>query len=163
VSCFGRNEMVLRYAQNDKDSKWNQFEYCAEDLLFVPNLELEEFAKTLVEQVRDATIKSCDRVLQPNATYPVAKRWKEAGLGGNLESIASVVIPDTVDETIFHLLRAIDQGLLKLSFNASNGKEVDLPADGLGELGGWYAGIPGWRSMYSKERFIDDYSDLVIF
>jgi hypothetical protein len=129
----------------------------------VPNLEIEEFAKTLVQQVRDAAIKSCDGALQPNAAYPVAKRWKEAGLGGNLESIASVVIADTVDETVFHLLRAIDQGLLKLSFTASNGKEVDLPVDGLSELAGWYVGSGGWRALYSKERFIDDFSDLVIF
>ena len=127
----------------------------------MPNLEIEEFAKTLVQQVRDAAIKSCDGALRPNAAYPVAKRWTEAGDGGNLQLIAGVVIPDAVDETVFHLLRAIDQGLLKLSFTASNGKEVDLAADGLGELSGWYMGSGGWRALYSKERFFDDFSDLV--
>ena len=71
-----------------------------------------------------------------------------------------MVIPDTVDETVFHLLRAIDQGLLKLSFTAANGKKVDLPTDGLGELAGWYMGSGGWRSLHSKERFVDDFSDL---
>lgn len=41
---------------------------------------------------------------------------------------------------------------------------MDLPIDGGGELGGWYAGIPGWRSWYTKERILDaddiDISDL---
>lgn len=126
----------------------------------MPNLEIEEFAKILVQQVRDAAIKSCDGALRPNAAYPVAKRWKETAVDGTLKPIASVVVPDAVDETIFHLLRAIDQGLLKLSFTAANGKKVDLPADGLGELAGWYMGSGGWRALYSQERFADDFSDL---
>jgi hypothetical protein len=127
---------------------------------FMPNAEIEEFAKKLVQQVRDAAIKSCDGALRPNAAYPVAKRWKGTARDGGLESIVGVVVPDTVDETVFHLLRAIDQGLLKLSFTAANGKKVDLPTDGLGELAGWYMGSGGWRSLYSQERFVDDFSDL---
>jgi hypothetical protein len=126
----------------------------------MPNPEIEEFAKILVQQVRDAAIRSSDRALRAQAVDPVAKRWKEAAHAGDAESFAKVIIPDVVDDTVFQLLRALDQGLLKLSFTASNGKKLDLTADGLGELGGWYAGIPGWRSTFSKERFIDDYSDL---
>jgi hypothetical protein len=72
----------------------------------------------------------------------------------------NVVIPDVVDDTLFYLLQAIDTGLLKLSFTASNGKVVDLPTDGLGELAGWYMGSGGWRRMFSKERFVDDFVDL---
>ena len=123
------------------------------------NPEIEEFAKVLVQQVRDAAIRSCDSSLRPNATHSIAKRWKEAA-AGDPESFAKVIIPDVVDDTVFQLLQAIDGELVKLSFTASNGKTVDLTAEGLGELGGWYAGIPGWRSMYSHERFTDDYSDL---
>jgi hypothetical protein len=126
---------------------------------FMPNPEIEEFAKILVQQVRDAAIKSCDGALRPNAAYPIAKRWK-AAIDRNPKPFASVVIPDTVDETVFHLLRAIDEGLLKLSFTAANGKKVDLPTDGLGELAGWYMGSGGWRALYSQERFVDDFSDL---
>jgi hypothetical protein len=73
---------------------------------------------------------------------------------------ASVLIPDIVDDTVFQLLRALGQGLLKLSFTSSSGNIVDLAEDGLGELGGWYMGIPGWRSTYSEERFVDDFSVL---
>ncbi|CAN5831456.1 hypothetical protein BH11PLA1_BH11PLA1_01560 [soil metagenome] len=68
------------------------------------------------------------------------------------------LIPDVVDDTIFHLLDAIDQGLLKMSMS-SNGKTVDLAAEGLGELAGWYMGN-GWRNEYSEERFTNICSDV---
>ena len=125
----------------------------------MPNPEIEEFAKMLVQEVRDSAIRGCEVSLRPNAADPIAKRWKEAA-AGDPESFAKVIIPDVVDDTVFQLLQAIDGGLLTLSFTASNGKKVDLTADGLGELAGWYLGIPGWRSMYSTERFTDYYSGL---
>jgi hypothetical protein len=124
------------------------------------NTKIEEFAKILVKQVRDSAIRDCDRKLRQDARGPVAKRWKELAQNGKLEAVADVLIPDIVDDTVFQLLRAIDQGHLKLSFSASNGERVDLTEDGLAELGGWYMGVPGWHSMYSEERFIDDFSDL---
>jgi|SRR5579862_1006132 len=123
----------------------------------MPSPEIEEFARLLVRKVRDAAIRSSDAVLQPKTDHAVAKRWREAGRNGDLKSIANVVIPDIVDDTIFHLLHAIDEGLLKLSFAASNGKQIDLYKDG--ELAGWYAG-DDWPMNYSEERFIDDFSDL---
>jgi hypothetical protein len=111
----------------------------------MPIPEIEEFARILVQQVRDAAIQSCDRQLEPNAKSPIAKRWRNRVENAKPESSASVIIPDCVDETVFYLLQAIDQGLLKVSFSASNGKIVDLAADGLGELAGWYMGSGGWR------------------
>jgi len=126
----------------------------------MPNPEIEEFAKILVQHVRDATIQSGDRSLKANAMHAIAKRWKEAITNKSPEQVVSIVIPDVVDEAVFHLLLAIDQGLLKLSFTASNGQKVELPTDGLGELSGWYAGSGGWRALYSKERVIDDFADL---
>ncbi len=123
------------------------------------NPELEEFARILVQHVRDAAVLSADSNLRPDVSHVIAMRWKEAG-GGSLEGIARVLIPDIVDETVSQLLRAIDQGLLQLSFNAANGKTVDLCKDGIGELVGWYMGSDGWRSKYSGQRFVDDFSDL---
>ena len=124
----------------------------------MPSPEIEEFAKTLVEQVRDAAIRSCDGQLRPNAGSPIAQRWRQGASGAGVPP--SVVIPDCVDEAVFYLLQAIDQGLLQLTFRSSDGKMVDLPRDGLGELSGWYMGSGGWRAMYSKERFEDDFADL---
>lgn len=121
--------------------------------------ELEEFARTLIHSVRDPAIESCDMQLQRNLSAPVAKRWKAAA-GRDGVSFAGMIIPDIVDETVFHLLQAIDQGILRVAFVASNGKAVDLSTDGLGELSGWYMGTGGWRAMYSKQRFVDDFADL---
>jgi len=121
--------------------------------------EIEEFARILVRQVRDAAVRSCDQLLQPIAASPMAKRWKKA-VGDGQGPSPNAVIPDCVDQTVFHLLHAVDQGLLKLTFASSNGKNVDLAVEGLGELAGWYAGSGGWRAMYSAERFVDDFSDL---
>jgi hypothetical protein len=120
--------------------------------------ELEEFARVLAQQVRDAVIQSCDRRLQLNAGGPIAKRWQEAVTSSTPEALAKMLIPDIVDDTMFYLLQAIDQGHLKVSFSASNGKIVDLSTEGLGELSGWYMGR-GWRDVYSKERFVDVLSD----
>jgi hypothetical protein len=110
--------------------------------------EIEEFAKVLVEKVRDAAIQSNERTL--DAQHVIAKR---------------ALIPDVVDSTISHLLGAIDQELLRLSFTAPNGKSVDLTkvSTESGELSGWYRGAGGWCEKYSKERVIDDFADLTNF
>jgi len=125
----------------------------------MPKPEVEEFAKTLVQHVRDAAIRATDRRLRPDSNDLVIQRWKKGGQERNLESVATMVAPDIVDDTIFFLLRAIDQQVLQQSFTAPNGKTINLPEGGLGELGGWYMGSPGWREMYSAERFADDLAD----
>ena len=125
----------------------------------MPNPEIEEFAKLIIQQVRDSAIQNCGSHLRPEANDPVAKRWRELNKQGNLESIAKVLIPDIVDDTLWHFFFAIDQELLQLSFTASNGKKVDLPKEGFGELGGWYMGDV-WRERYSQERVVDDFSGL---
>jgi hypothetical protein len=89
----------------------------------------------------------------------IAKRWKEVADRNGGESIR-VIIPDSIDETIFQLLDAIDQGLLPLSFTSSNGTIVNLAEEGMGELAGWYMSSGGWRGLYSNERVHDDFSDL---
>ena len=126
----------------------------------MPNHEIEEFARNLVQEVRDLTIRECDKSLHPNATHAIAERWRDAARAGNGESFARVLIPDIVDSVLTHFCRAIDEEHLRLSYTASNGKVVNLPEDGLAELAGWYIGSDGWRAKYSKERFVDDFSDL---
>lgn len=121
---------------------------------------IEEFAKRLVEHVRDNAVRSSDAALRPTARSPVAKRWAKAVAEKSCTETAATVIPDIVDDVIFYLLDAIDNGNLKLAFTASNGTVVDLTEQGLGELAGWYMGTEGWREKYSKERFVDDFSDL---
>jgi hypothetical protein len=128
----------------------------------MPNPEIEEFARILIENVRDAAIRSCDMRFRTSALSVTAKRWKDAASGSTPEDFAKEIIPDIVDETLFQFLHSIDEGLLKISFSASNGKIVDLNTDGLSELAGWYAGTD-WRAAYAKERFVDDNADLQDF
>lgn len=126
----------------------------------MPLPEIEEFARVLIQHVRDEAIASSDRVLKPNANHEVAKRWNEALPDGKQEETAKVLIPDIVDNTIFYLLHAIDDGLLNLSFTASNGNTIHLGKEGNSELAGWYMGSGGWRALYANERFVDDLADL---
>jgi len=122
--------------------------------------EIEEFAKAIVQCVRDASIRSNDVALRPTGASPVAKRWAKAANETTCTEFGRVLIPDVVDDTVFYLLHAIDEGLLPLAFTASNGKTVNLTTDGQGELAGEYIGTEGWRGMYSKERFVDDFADI---
>jgi hypothetical protein len=122
----------------------------------MPNPEIEEFAKLMVEHLRDLTIRDCDRKLKAQASGVVAKRWRELNAQGNLDAIAKVLIPDVVDSVLQHMLYAIDNELLRLSFTASTGKTVYLPNDGHGELcGGYLGGGDGWRERFSQERYVD--------
>jgi len=124
------------------------------------NPELEKFAEILVRTVRDASIKSCDRALTPDYSTPVADRWKVAMKNESIKDYSTILISDVVDETIFHFLNALDQGVLRLEFLTAAHNKLDLTKDGLSELAGFYMGSGGWRSTYSKERFVDDFKDL---
>jgi hypothetical protein len=126
----------------------------------MPNAEIEEFATILIKRVRDKAIRGCDRTLCHDAKGPEAKRWRQLIQEGTPEALVRALIPDIVDATVCALLRSIDEEVLKLSFTTSNAKTCDLNEEGLSELVGWYAGIPGWRSTYSDERFNDDYADV---
>ncbi len=118
--------------------------------------EIEEFAKALVASVRDAAIRSCDMTFRSNGA--TGKRWKAAAASiSSPESFAKVIIPDIVDSTIAHLLGAIDQEVLRISFIAGNGKSLVLAAETDG-LSGLYGGE--WCKKYTKERFFDDFAHL---
>lgn len=118
----------------------------------MPDTRIDTFARQLVRSVRDAAVRSCDARLDPDAEGPLVERWRSSlrdGSGGDL-------IPDVVDTTLAALLRAIDDGGLRLRFVSVDGEEVDLTEEGLGELAGWYLGsADSWRAKYSCERVTD--------
>jgi len=122
--------------------------------------EVEEFAEMLIKWVRDEAIRSNDVALRPTTENPVAQRWRAAAIKGDPTALARVIIPDVVDDTIFYLLQAIDEGLITLSYTSSTGRAVNLTKEGNSELAGWYMGSDAWRERYSHERFFDDLSDL---
>jgi len=116
--------------------------------------EIEEFGKILVQQIRDMAIRSADMTLLRGGDA-MAKRWKKTAREGNIEAFGSVLIPDIVDETIFYMLRAIEEGFLQMTYSTSKGKVVDLTKEGAGELAGWYVGPESWPKLYSRERWVD--------
>src|SRR4051812_35314126 len=114
--------------------------------------EIEEFAQLLVQRVRDAAVSQSDILLRPDREASLARRRRTGSPPDALE----LAIPDIVDSVMFHLLHAIDAGGLHLTFVASTGREVDLAAEGKGELAGCYTGTDGWLSRYARERHADD-------
>jgi len=124
------------------------------DELEMPRRAIEELGILLVRHVRDVAIQSCDLQLLPHSETPMAKRWRKAAIPFNGKVPPEVLIPDCVDETIYTFLRAIDKGLLPLSFTAENGETVDLTKDG--NLAGRYIEPGGWRDQFSKERIGED-------
>ena len=124
--------------------------------------EVEEFAKLLVQHVRDEAVAGCDMARDPDCNSVEAKRWRHKIESGQIDELLAEVIPDCVDKALFYLLHAVDEGLLQISFRSASGKTVDLVEDGESEMAGRYAmGKPdGWPARFSKERFNDDLPDL---
>src|ERR1700744_5957391 len=93
--------------------------------------EIIEFAKILVQHVRDTAIKSCDaRLRSNNSKSPIAHRWQNALKTGDMLKFGETIIPDCVDDTIFFLLEAIDQELLNLTLNNLNNETINLTQEG---------------------------------
>jgi hypothetical protein len=112
--------------------------------------EMTEFAKILVNNIRDMAIKSSDVQLHTtNTNSPTAKRWQSSK--NDVIKFGEMAIADSVDTAIFYFLLAIDEGILNISINTPDGEILDIPKDRIGELGGWYMGE--WIEKYTKERF----------
>lgn len=84
--------------------------------------EVEEFAKLLVQHVRDEAVASCDMARDPDCNSVEAKRWRQKIESGHADALLAEVIPDCVDKTLFYLLHAVDDGLLQISFKSASGK-----------------------------------------
>ena len=129
------------------------------DDLEMPRRAIEELGILFVRHVRDVAIQSCDMQLLPHSQTAVAKRWRRAAIPFHGQVPPQVLIPDCVDEAIYAFLRAIDQGLLRLSYVSENGETVDLVKEGRGELAARYMAADGWRAKYSKERINEDVAE----
>lgn len=116
------------------------------------NEATKEFIAILVSQVRDEAIKDGDiglRQLKREHKGFVAKRWEKAMQAGDFDELVRMIIADTVDSAIYHLLHAIDEGFLPLVFKGTN-----LTEDGAGDLAGFYL----CEAIYalSKQRTYDE-------
>ena len=120
----------------------------------MPTMEIDEFAKLLVLYVRDEAIQACDSNYEAKSNNPISKRWRDMK-ESNADAIVAELIPDCIDIALFYLMKAIDNGDIRLTFTSAEGKAVDLEDEGKGELAGWYLGDENFRARFSKERYTD--------
>jgi hypothetical protein len=92
----------------------------------------------------------------------IGERWDMALKNATAREALTTLLPDIVDETIFALLDAIDNGVLRLTYASSAGDSIDLTDSALGEMAGWFMGNDGWRNHYCQERFFDDSRNFTI-
>jgi hypothetical protein len=117
---------------------------------------IDEFAGILIREVRDAAISACEARLDPQATSPVAMRWKKSNVDD--ESVR-MLAADAVDQTLFYLLDAIDNGILRMKFISESAEEIDLTKESRGEFAGWYMGPGGWIETFSAKQAFDPRSE----
>lgn len=115
---------------------------------------IDQFGALLTQLVRDQAIAACDGYLDPAAWGPTGRQWRNSVPQEEVASAVEAIryaIPDIVDETVFRVLLAVDNGEFALSFATPDGESVDLTESG--ELAGWYSSPPdeGWRG-HSQER-----------
>lgn len=66
--------------------------------------ETTEFAKLVIQNIRDMAITSCDVQLHTtNMRSPTAKRWRDTKNSENTDKFAEMIIADAVDEAMFYL------------------------------------------------------------
>ncbi len=91
---------------------------------------------------------------------PDGERWRSLLGCHDPRKVLEELIPDIVDQVLFELLNAIDNGDLVVGWRQSDGSFVNLTDIGLCEMAGWLMGSPGWRHDYSSQRFFDPLADL---
>jgi hypothetical protein len=110
---------------------------------------VDEFGKKLIESVRDDALTS-SAVLRNRLSHdPMRKRLNRYDRKC-VDDVLDLLIPDLIDTTLFHLLRSLDGGDIKLVYVSDDGRACDLEEEGLRELAGWLEGDDGWITRFSK-------------
>jgi hypothetical protein len=116
--------------------------------------ELDEFARRLMQLVRDRAVVACDALIAGGIAGPQGDNWRE--LGRPVGEALQALVPDVVDQVLFEFLAAIDGGELPMSWRDSSGAQQDMEDLGSSEMAGWLMmGAGGWRDRYSMQRFND--------
>ncbi len=110
---------------------------------------LDEFAKKLIERVRDDTIAGAGVLENARTRAPIRSHLTEFDQDC-VNKALELLIPKIVDKTIFRLLNSADGGGIRLLYVADDGVTCDLEEEGMGELAGWLWGEDGWIASYSN-------------
>lgn len=120
---------------------------------------LEEFAGQLMRALRDRAIDACDALNRGAVNGAQGDRWRV--LDTSTHEALDALIPDIVDQVLFELLAAVDNGSLPLAWLDADGSTHDLARLGASEMAGWFMlGAGGWRDSMSSRRFNDDNAGL---
>ncbi len=111
--------------------------------------EIDEFGRKMIELVRDPTIDSAE-VLKNKFSKSPARLKLNAYDEKTVQEILDIVLPDVIDDTIFHVLNALDGGGLRMIYQSDSGNACDLDEEGMGELAGWLFGDEGWIKSFSR-------------
>jgi hypothetical protein len=118
-------------------------------------VELQRFAQLLMLLVRDQSIKSCDALAAGRMGGEHGKRWRDLLADSRTRAAVQELIPDIVDQVLFQLLHALDQGDTPLAWQRPDGSYVDLYDLGRSEMAGWLVArdAEGWRARHSSQRW----------
>jgi len=117
--------------------------------------ELQRFAELLMQVVRDHAIAECDALASGRMGGSIGERWRRLVANRDTREVARQLIPDLVDEVLFRLLLALDNGDMPLYWRREDGSHVELYDLGKSEMAGWLVGSDPdcWRPRYSKQRW----------
>jgi hypothetical protein len=116
--------------------------------------ELQRFAQMLMLLVRDQSIRDCDALAARRMGGEDGKRWRDLLADRRAREAAQELIPDIVDQVLFRLLNALDQGDMPVAWQRADGSYVDLYDLGKSEMAGWLVArdAEGWRARHSLQR-----------
>lgn len=117
--------------------------------------ELHRFAEMLMRLVRDPSIDECDALASRRMFGPTGERWRNVLADRHAHEAMTQLIPDVVDQVLFKLLHALDQGDMPLAWMREDGTCVDLYDLGRSEMAGSLVGSDPdcWRARYSSRRW----------
>jgi hypothetical protein len=121
--------------------------------------ELERFARLLVTLVRDRAIHEADRLARGGVVGPSGRHWQTVLAESPSSDALRELIPEIVDQTLFQLLDAIDNGALPLGWRAQDGSQTTLQDLGSSEMAGSLVG-GDWPRLYSTQPFHNHFANL---
>jgi hypothetical protein len=124
--------------------------------------DLRQFAELVMRLVRDRAIVACDSLAAGRVRGARGEYWQALTPDPASRALAEALIPEVVDEVLFQLLDALDNGQLPVAWRSTeDGSWIPLEDLGQGEMAGWLTmGQGGWPDSFSGQRHVDHLAGL---
>ncbi|GIH10186.1 hypothetical protein Rhe02_82530 [Rhizocola hellebori] len=118
--------------------------------------ELQRFAELLMRLVRDQAISNLDVYAAGRIGGAIGEHWKMVLADPACRDAMLELLPEVVDEVLFQLLNALDNGDLPMAWRCEDASYADLYDMGRSEMAGEFLGTDpdGWRVKHSQQRFV---------